>query len=70
MTIDPRLFPGDSVNGLSQEDMEASVATLHSVSAACGADMKVLRWKPVEGGQMADCLVKRKVDEDDFLEVR
>ena len=50
--------------------MESSIATLHSVAAACGADMVVLRQKTVEGGQLADCLIKRKVDEDDFLEVR
>ena len=61
---------GDSSNGLTPDEMESSVASLHSVAAACGADMKILRRKTVEGGILADCLVKRKVGEDDFLEVR
>lgn len=59
-----------SSNGLTPEEMESSLASLHSVAAACDADMIVLRQKTVEGGQLADCLVRRKVDEDDFLEVR
>lgn len=50
--------------------MESSLETLHAVSAACGADMTVLRRRPGEGGILADCLIRRKVDEDDFLEVR
>ena len=61
---------GGSSNGLTAEEMESSLASLHSVAAACDADMIVLRQKTVEGGQLADCLVRRKVDEDDFLEVR
>ena len=45
--------------------------TLTSVAAACGADMLVLRRKTVEGGLvMADCVVRKRVEEDDFLEVR
>lgn len=50
--------------------MDSSIATLHAVSAACGADTTVLRKRPSEGGLLADCLVRKKVDEDDFLEVR
>ena len=30
----------------------------------------VLRQRPAEGGVTAECLVRRKVEEDDFLEVR
>ena len=63
-------FSGDSSNGLTPDEMDSSVATLHSVAAACGADMVVLRRKTVDGGQLADCLVRRKIDEEDFLEVR
>ena len=32
--------------------------------------MMVLREKPVEVGYMAECLVRKRVEEDDFLEVR
>lgn len=50
--------------------MLASISTLHAVAAACDADMTILRKRTVEGGLMSDCLVRKKVDEDDFLEVR
>ena len=61
---------GCSSNGLTNDEMDCSIATLHALAAACGADMMVLRKKAAEGGLMADCLVRRKVNEDDFLEVR
>lgn len=50
--------------------MEASLATVQSLAVACRADMKLLRQKPAEEGLTAECLVRRKVEEDDFLEVR
>ncbi len=50
--------------------MEASLATVQSLAVACQADMKLLRQKPAEEGLTAECLVRRKVEEDDFLEVR
>ena len=50
--------------------MDASISTLHAVSAACDADMTVLRKKGGEGSILSDCLIRRKVTEDDFLEVR
>jgi GTPase len=61
---------GCSNNGLSKEDMDSSVATLQSIAAACGADMTLLRQRVAEGGLLADCLIRKKVDENDFLEVR
>ena len=61
---------GCSSNGLSEDQMEASLATVQSLAVACQADMKLLRQKPAEEGLTAECLVRRKVEEDDFLEVR
>ena len=61
---------GCSSNGLSEDQMEASLATVQSLAVACRADMKLLRQKPAEEGLTAECLVRRKVEEDDFLEVR
>ena len=61
---------GCSDNGLSQSEMDASISTLHAVAAACDADMTVLRKKGSQGCLLADCLIRRKVKEDDFLEVR
>ena len=43
---------------------------MQSLAVVCGADMMVLREKPVEVGYMAECLVRKRVEEDDFLEVR
>jgi len=43
---------------------------VQSLAAICEADMMVLREKPVEGRHTAECLVRRRVEEDDFLEVR
>ena len=64
------LVGGCSNNGLTEPEMDASISTLHAVSAACDADMTVLRKKGGEGSILSDCLIRRKVTEDDFLEVR
>ena len=61
---------GCSTNGLQPDEMEASLATVASLASACNADFQVLRKKPMEAGMMAQVLLRRKVNEDDFLEVR
>ena len=61
---------GCSSNGLSAEELAASLATVHSLAVACGADMKVLRQRPAELGDTVECLIRRRVEENDFLEVR
>lgn len=58
------------MSGLSEEDLRASLATVQALASACGADMSVLRERQGEEGRTADCLVRRRVDEDDFMEVR
>jgi GTPase len=61
---------GCSSNGLSAEELAASLATVHSLAVASGAAMKVLRQRPAELGDTVECLVRRRVEENDFLEVR
>ena len=58
------------VSGLNEEDLRASLATVEALASACGADMSVLRERQGEEGRTADCLIRRRVDEDDFMEVR
>ncbi len=50
--------------------MASSLATLQSLAVACEGDMKVLRRRAADVGVTAECLVRRTVGEDDFLEVR
>lgn len=61
--------PGPA-SGLNEEDLRASLATVEALASACGADVSVLRERQGEEGHAADCLVRRRVDEDDFMEVR
>ena len=65
----PPPLPGP-VSGLNEEDLRASLATVEALTSACGADVSVLRERQGEEGRMADCLVRRRVEEDDFMEVR
>lgn len=58
------------MSGLNEEDLRASLATVEALASACVADMSVLRERQGEEGRTADCLVRRRVDEDDFMEVR
>ncbi|MGH0132766.1 UNVERIFIED_CONTAM: hypothetical protein FKN15_050346 [Acipenser sinensis] len=56
--------------GLDEVDMQASVATVLSLSEQIGADMVLLRDRPEAGGRVRDYLIRRRVGEADFLEVR
>ena len=57
-------------SGLSEEDLSLSLATLERVANDCNADVAVLRKKNGDVGTVAECLVRRRVVEDDFMEVR
>ena len=48
----------------------SSLATLQSLAVACEGDMKVLRKRVAEVGTTAEVLIRKIVEEDDFLEVR
>ena len=56
--------------GLDEKDMEASVATVKSLCEQIEADLILLRERIDTGGQIQDYLIRRRVGEQDFLEVR
>ncbi|KAJ8318645.1 hypothetical protein KUTeg_003736 [Tegillarca granosa] len=60
---------GDSP-GLSEEDMQASIATLHSITESLGLESVKLREKKEEDGLVIEFLLRKKVDLEDFMEVR
>lgn len=57
-------------DGLSVEEFEASAATLASLAASLDADCVLLRKKQYAKGLAAQYLVRKRVDEHDFLEIR
>ncbi|XP_030590482.1 GTP-binding protein 1-like isoform X1 [Archocentrus centrarchus] len=56
--------------GLDEKDMEASVATVQSLCEQTEADLILLRERTDTGGKIRDYLIRRRVGEQDFLEVR
>ncbi|XP_061081743.1 GTP-binding protein 1-like isoform X2 [Conger conger] len=56
--------------GLDERDMEASVATVQSLSEQIDADLVLLRERSEAAGLVRDYLIRRRLDEADFLEVR
>ncbi|XP_055500251.1 GTP-binding protein 1-like [Leucoraja erinacea] len=56
--------------GLNDDDIEASVATVKSLSEQIYSDLILLRERQEAGGKVADYLVRKRVGENDFLEVR
>lgn len=59
---------GDS--GLDDKDMEASIATVRSLCEQIDADLIWLRERTDAGGKLQDYLIRQRVGEQDFLEVR
>ena len=60
----------NDVPGLSEEDMEASVATLRSLAETLGTECVLLRQHPEKAGHIAEYLLRNRALEDDFMEVR
>lgn len=56
--------------GLDERDMEASVATVQSLCEQIEADLILLRERAESRGRVRDYLIRRRVGEQDFLEVR
>ncbi|MEE6502655.1 hypothetical protein FKM82_004586 [Ascaphus truei] len=56
--------------GLNEADMDASIATITSMAEQIGADMILLREHQEAGGKVRDYLVRKRVGDNDFLEVR
>lgn len=59
-----------SESGLQPADYDASVATLKSIVATLNADCVLLRERKVEQGLTGQYLVRRRVEQQDFLEIR
>ncbi|KAF8787682.1 GTP-binding protein 1-like protein [Argiope bruennichi] len=56
--------------GLSEEEMDASVATLESMASTLEADCVLLRKHKVEQGHVSEYLVRKRAKDNDFVEVR
>ncbi|KAA8584991.1 hypothetical protein FQN60_003685 [Etheostoma spectabile] len=56
--------------GLDEKDMEASAATVRSMCEQVDADLITLRERSEAAGLVRDYLIRRRVGELDFLEVR
>ena len=55
---------------MKPDEYEASVATLQSLAETLDADCVLLRNKKGEQGMTGQYLVRRRVIEQDFLEIR
>lgn len=64
------LSPDGTEYGLSEADMEASYATVKSMAEQIEADVILLRDRQEAGGRVRDYLVRKRVGDNDFLEVR
>ncbi|XP_014210983.1 GTP-binding protein 1 [Copidosoma floridanum] len=59
-----------SEDGLKDDEYEASVATLQSLAATLEADCVLLRQNKVERKLTGQYLVRKRLDQQDFLEIR
>lgn len=57
-------------NGLDPDEYAASLATLQSLAATLDADCVELRQRPSEKGMTGQYLVRKRVDQSDFMEIR
>lgn len=60
----------DGESGLKEDEYDASVATLQSLAATLDADCVLLRQRKGEQGLTGQYLVRRRVVQQDFLEIR
>ena len=65
----PCITEGDKP-GLTQEDFQASVATLRSIATSLGLECVQLRERTVEEGTVAEYLLRQKLEPEDFMEIR
>lgn len=59
-----------SDSGLEHEEYAASLATLQSLATTLDADMVELRQRKAEKGLTGQYLVRKRVDQSDFMEIR
>lgn len=57
-------------NGLEPDEFAASVATLQSLATTLNADCVELRQRPSEKGMTGQYLIRKRVEETDFMEIR
>lgn len=55
---------------MKADEYDASVATLQSLSATLEADCVLLRQTKVDCGLTGQYLVRKRLDQQDFLEIR
>lgn len=68
--VAPPSLPDGGDSGLDDKDMEASIATVRSLCEQIDADLIWLRERTDTGGTIQDYLIRQRVGEQDFLEVR
>ncbi|XP_060063349.1 GTP-binding protein 1-like [Ylistrum balloti] len=56
--------------GLSEEDMQASIATLTSIAQPQNLEMVKLRERKEAGGSVVEFLLRKTLEPEDFMEVR
>lgn len=59
-----------SGSGLTEEELTRSLATLERIADKCNADLTVLRKRVVDVGLVAECLVRVRMGQEDFMEIR
>lgn len=64
------IFTDDGESGLKEDEYDASVATLQSLAATLDADCVLLRQRKTEQGLAGQYLVRKRVVQQDFLEIR
>lgn len=57
-------------NGIEPDEYAASVATFQSLAATLNADCVELRQRPSDKGMTGQFLIRRRVDQSDFMEIR
>lgn len=57
-------------NGLEPDEYAASVATLQSLATTFNADCVELRQRPSDKGMTGQYLIRRRLDQTDFMEIR
>lgn len=57
-------------SGLKPDEYDAAVATLQSLAATLDSDCVLLRQRKGEEGLTGQYLFRRRVDSQDFLEIR
>ena len=69
LPLPPPLTEGESP-GLTEEEMTSSMGTLNKMAQRLNCECLVLRERREEGGVVVDVLLRSRVGEKDFMEIR